>query len=117
MEGKVMSRGRDQSRERKEGGGGLQDGYVVVDLGLVPLGDALGDPDNVSALLLLEAEVRVEDAVVELLEERVHVQLHLVLKELVLERLLARIVLSIKSRVLETKQNKRRFNTVENKFE
>lgn len=45
---------------------GLEDGYVVVNLGTVPLGNALGDPDNVSTLLLLELDVGVEDAEVEL---------------------------------------------------
>ena len=41
------------------------------------LSDALRDPDDVATLLLLELEERVEDAVVELLHERVDVQLHL----------------------------------------
>jgi len=70
----------------------LEDGYVVVDLCAVLLGDALGDPDDVAALLLLELEVRVEDSEVELLQEGVHVQFHLVLEELVLQRLVAGIV-------------------------
>jgi len=70
----------------------LENGYVVVDLCAVLLGDALSDPDDVAALLLLELEVRVEDSEVELLQEGVHVQLHLVLEELVLQRLVAGIV-------------------------
>lgn len=41
------------------------------------LGNALTDPDNVAALLLLELEVRVEHSKVELLEEGMHVQAHL----------------------------------------
>jgi hypothetical protein len=43
----------------------------------VSLSDAFCDPDDVSALLLLQLEERVEDAEVELLHERVHVQLDL----------------------------------------
>jgi hypothetical protein len=43
----------------------------------VPLSDTLCDPDDVSALLLLQLEERVEHAEVELLHERVHVQLDL----------------------------------------
>lgn len=56
---------------------GLEDRNVVVDLGAVPLGDALGDPHNVSALLLLQLDVGVENAEVELVEEGQLVQLHL----------------------------------------
>ena len=41
------------------------------------LGDALRDPDDVPALLLLQLQEGVEDAEVELLHERVHVQVHL----------------------------------------
>ena len=57
--------------------GRLKDWNVIVDLGPVPLSDALCDPDDVSALLLLQLEERVEHAKVELLHERVHVQLDL----------------------------------------
>lgn len=70
----------------------LQDGNVIVDLGAMLLSNALRDPDNVAALLLLKAKVRVEDATVELLHERVHVELYFILEELVLESLLTRIV-------------------------
>ena len=59
------------------GGGVLEDGNVVVDFGTVPLGDALGDPDDVPTLLLLQLHVGVEDAEVELVEEGQLVQLHL----------------------------------------
>lgn len=72
--------------------GYLEYGDVVVDFGAMLLGDALGDPDNVAALLLLELEVRIEDTEMELLQEGKHVQLHLVLEELVLECLVPRIV-------------------------
>ena len=54
-----------------------EDGDVVVDLGPVLLCDALRDPDDVPALLLLQLQEGVEDAEVELLHERVHVQVHL----------------------------------------
>ena len=57
---------------------------VVINLGLVVLCDALGYPDDVAALLLLQLEEGVEHPKVELLHERVHIELHLVLKELVL---------------------------------
>lgn len=70
----------------------LEYGDVVVDFGAMLLGNALGDPDNVAALLLLELEVRVEDTEVELLQEGEHIQLDLVLEELVLECLVPRIV-------------------------
>jgi len=67
----------------------LQDWDIVVDLGPMTLRDTLGDPDHVATLLLLQLQQRVEHPVVELLQERVDVQLHLVLEELVLEGLLA----------------------------
>ena len=57
---------------------------VVINLGLVVLCDTLGYPDDVAALLLLQLEEGVEHPEVELLHERVHIKLHLVLKELVL---------------------------------
>lgn len=56
---------------------GSEDRNVVVDLGAVPLGDALGDPHDVPALLLLQLDVGVEDAEVELVEEGQLVELHL----------------------------------------
>jgi len=43
----------------------------------VLLRNALGNPDNVANLLLLQLHVRVEDAEVELLNERQDVQLYL----------------------------------------
>ena len=55
----------------------IKDGNVVVDFGPVPLRHALRDPDDVPALLLLQLEEGVEHAEMELLHERVHVQLHL----------------------------------------
>lgn len=55
----------------------LEDWNVVVDLGAVSLRYALGNPDDVTTLLLLQLQERVEDAKVELLQERVHVQLDL----------------------------------------
>jgi len=67
----------------------LQDWDVVIDLGPVALCHTLGDPNDVAALLLLELEQGVEDAIVELLQESINVQLHLVFEELILECLLA----------------------------
>lgn len=43
----------------------------------MPLGDALGNPDDVPALLLLQLDVGIENAEVELVEEGQLVQLHL----------------------------------------
>lgn len=57
--------------------GSLEDGYVVVYLGLLSLHDTLGDPDNVAALLLLQFDVGVKYSVMELLQESERVQLHL----------------------------------------
>lgn len=63
--------GLDRSRAE------LEDGNVVVDLGPVPLGDALCNPHNVAALLLLQLHKGVEDSKVELVEEGQLVQLYL----------------------------------------
>lgn len=43
----------------------------------MPLGNALGDPDDVPALLLLQLDVGVENTEVELVEEGQLIQLHL----------------------------------------
>lgn len=64
-------------RGRWEGGRGSKDRNVVVDLGAVPLCDALCDPDDVPALLLLQLDVGIENTEVELVEEGQLVQLHL----------------------------------------
>jgi len=71
-----LARGRKAPEAR--GGRGLEDGDVLVDLGLHVLADALGDPHNVANLLLLQLDQRVEDAVVEVLLERHFVDLDLV---------------------------------------
>ena len=63
----------------------LENCDVVVDLLLVVLADALRDPHNIPDLLLLQLHKRVEHAVLELLQEGVLVQVHLVLKKLVLQ--------------------------------
>ena len=55
----------------------LEDGYVVVYLGLLSLGDTLGDPDDVATLLLLQSDVGVKHSKVELLQERKCVQFNL----------------------------------------
>lgn len=71
--------------------GSLEDGDVVVDLGTVPLGDALGNPHNVATLLLLELHKSVENTKVELVQEGQLVQFHLMLKESVLQGLVSRV--------------------------
>lgn len=63
--------GLDRSRAE------LEDGNVVVDLGPVPLGNALCNPHNVAALLLLQLHEGIEDSEVELVEEGQLVQLYL----------------------------------------
>lgn len=55
----------------------LEDGDVVVYLGLLSLCDTLGDPDDVATLLLLQFDVGVKYPEVELLQESKCVQLHL----------------------------------------
>ena len=55
----------------------IEDVDVAVDLAAVLLRDALADPDDVAALLLAQLYQRVEGAVVELMQEAVHVQFHL----------------------------------------
>lgn len=44
--------------------------------------NALGDPDDVAAFLLLELQIRIEDSEVELLHERINVQFDLRKKSL-----------------------------------
>ncbi len=58
-------------------GVGSKDRNVVVDLGTVPLSNALCNPDDVPALLLLQLDVGVKNTEVELVEEGELVQLHL----------------------------------------
>lgn len=55
----------------------LEDRNVAVDFGSVTLCYALSDPDDVANLLLLELDVGIEDAELELVHERVLHQLHL----------------------------------------
>eukprot|EP00965_Chrysotila_dentata_P118247 3908893-Pleurochrysis_carterae.AAC.2 len=62
---------------------------VSVNLALLVLRDAVRNPDDIADLLLLELDVGVVHAVVELLLEGERVELHLQLVELLLERLLA----------------------------
>ena len=59
----------------------LEDGNVVLNLGPVPLRNALCDPHNVASLLLLETHVRIEDAKVELLHEGTHIDFNLCVSE------------------------------------
>jgi hypothetical protein len=66
---------RTGSRERTQPHAGgeqrknSEDGDEAVDLGSVSLGHTLGDPRNVATLLLLQFDVRVEHAKVELVQE------------------------------------------------
>lgn len=55
----------------------LEDGDVVVNLGAVALGNALGNPYDVATFLLLELHKSVENTKVELVQEGQLVQFHL----------------------------------------
>ncbi len=55
----------------------VDDWDVVVNLGPMTLGHTLCNPNHVPTLLLLQLQVGVEDAKVELTQESIHVQLHL----------------------------------------
>ena len=55
----------------------LHDGYVVVNFSPMFLSHALSDPDDVATLLLLQLQERVKHSKVELLHERIDVQLNL----------------------------------------
>lgn len=50
---------------------------VAVDFGAMTLRDAFRNPDNISALLLFQSDVSVEDAELKLSHEGVNHQLHL----------------------------------------
>lgn len=67
----------EEEKGRTEEEDGSEDRNVVVNLSAVPLGDALCNPDDVPALLLLQLDVGVENTEVELVEEGQLVQLHL----------------------------------------
>lgn len=75
-----------------QGSGTLQNGDIVVNLGSVFLGNALGDPDDVATLLFFQLEVSVEDTVVELMQECVDVQFDFVFEKLVFQCLLSWVV-------------------------
>lgn len=55
----------------------LENGNVVVNFRTMFLGHAFTDPHNVSALLLFKLEVCIEHPKVELLQECIHIQVHL----------------------------------------
>lgn len=72
-----VCRCRDCTAFRQPPSWRLENRNVIVDLRAMLLRHAFGNPDDVAALLLLQLQVRVEDAKVELLDEREHVQFHL----------------------------------------
>lgn len=94
-----------------------EDWDIVVYFGAMLLGDTLGNPDDVTAFLLLELQVRIKNAEMKLLHESIHVQLdlktttinikftikgikfssqdYLIFKEFVFQSLLARIIARI----------------------
>lgn len=63
----------------------LKNGNVVVDFGSMLLRHAFADPHNVAALLLLQFQIRIEHAEVELLQECVHVQSNLKLNRILIK--------------------------------
>lgn len=67
----------------------LQDGDVGIDLCAMALRDAFRNPDDVAHLLLLKTDQRVEDAELELLQKRIHVEADLCFEEAILERFFA----------------------------
>ena len=67
----------------------LHDWYIVIDSSPVLLGHTLSDPNDVSILLLLKLEKRVEHTEAELPHERVQVHLDLLLEKAVLYCLVA----------------------------
>lgn len=82
----MKMRKRIWEKEKKQ----LEDGdETLMNLSLLTLSDALGNPDDVADLLLTELEVGVENTVAHLRLKGQLVQLNLVLKERVLERFVA----------------------------
>lgn len=67
----------------------LQNGDITVDSVLLVLRNTLGNPNDVSDFLLLQLDVSVEYAVVELLLESLSVQKDFGFKKLVLQRFVA----------------------------
>lgn len=55
----------------------LEYGDVVVNLSPMPLGNTLGNPHNVSALLLLQLDVGIEHAEMKLIQEGQLIEFHL----------------------------------------
>lgn len=72
----------------------LENRNVVIDLGAMFLRNTLGYPHDVPALLLLEFQVGVEDAKVELLQKREDVEADLVLEEFILQSFVTWIITS-----------------------
>lgn len=61
----------------------LEDGNIIVNFSAMLLGNTFSNPHNVTALLFLEFQVRIEYTKVELLHEGVHVQFDLKMLEYV----------------------------------
>src|SRR6218665_1770688 len=64
----------------------LQDRNVIVDAGFVFLSNTFRNPDDISAFLFFQFEIRIKDTIMELLQESVHIQFDFVLKETIFER-------------------------------
>ena len=76
-----------------------EDGYKVINPVPCILRDALRNPGDIPDLLLLQLQVRVEHAILELLQERLLVQVHLRVEEPVLQlRRRTQIVSTIRRR-------------------
>lgn len=55
----------------------LENWNIVIDLSAMLLGDTLRNPNNVTAFLLLQLQVRIEYTEMELLNESEHIQFDL----------------------------------------
>lgn len=55
----------------------LENWNIVIDLSAMLLGDTLRNPNNVTAFLLLQLQVRIEYTKMELLNESEHIQFDL----------------------------------------
>ena len=75
----------------------LHDWNIIVNSGSMLLSNALRNPNDVSVLLLLQLQQRIEHPIAELSHKSIQVHFDLLLKELILNRL----VTSIRSNILK----------------
>jgi len=73
-------------------GDNLEDRNIIIDLGTMFLSNTFRYPDDITAFLLFQLQVRIEYAEMELLDKCKHIQFHFMLEEFVLQGLVAGIV-------------------------